>query len=197
MKEFWKQYKATRYEVSTLGNVRIAPKKDTKGRVVEPGVVLKNQLRGCNGRYYVSMVINAVKTTKPVHQLVAEVFLKKPDGATSIIFKNENPSDPSRNNLKWKVPEVKKKTFEELANKKYKRGMDHWSNQRRESPLEDWEVEQIKKSSATVATLSFLYKISRTHVYRIKKGQSRALPTSYKSDVLEHQRKHEKRNDDM
>lgn len=192
MKEFWKQYRATRYEVSTLGRVRISPKKDNRGRTVEPEVVLKNQKRRSNGRYYVSMVLNGKKTTKPVHQLVADVFLEKPEGATIIEFKDGNSSDPSRKNLKWKVPDKKKKSNKELASKKYKRGTDHWSNQKRENPLEDWEVEDIRKSKTEVSMLATHYGLSRTHIYRIKNGQSRALPTPYKNSVLEQQKENDK-----
>lgn len=191
MKEFWKQYRVTRYEVSTFGRVRIAPKKDNRGRIVEPEVILKNQMKKSNGRYYVSMVINEKKTTKPVHQLVADVFLEKPEGATIIEFKDGNSSDPSRKNLRWKVPDKKKESNEKLACKKYKRGTDHWSNQRKENPLQDWEVEDIRKSKVDVSMLATHYGLSKTHIYRIKNGQSRALPTPYKNSVLEQQKNDE------
>lgn len=190
MKEFWKQYRATRYEVSTLGRVRIAPRKNGRGRVIEPGVVLKSQIR-VNNLEYISMVIDGKKTTKPVHLIVAEVFLKKPEGATRVVFKNGLVDAPHRKNIKWEVPEKRKEDTKGSAYKKYKRGMNHWSNTRRENQLTDKDVEIIKRSNQSVSELSTLFGISRTHIYRIKNGQSRALPTPYKNSLLEQKQKHD------
>lgn len=87
MKEIWRQYKNTIYEVSSLGNVRTMPRRTRNGRVIEPGRMIKNQLRK-NGMYYVGMVLDGTKTTRAVHKVVAEVFLKRPEGATTVMSNN-------------------------------------------------------------------------------------------------------------
>lgn len=188
MKEFWRQYKGTRYEVSNTGRVRTMPNKDHRGRIVDPGRILINQIRE-DGKAYVSLKINGKQTMRAVHKMMAEVFLKKPDGAITVIFKDGNPDILFRGNIKWRKP--KKRNSDELfglARSRYKRGMDHWSNKKKEYPLTDEDVERIIASKDSARLVADIYGISERHVYRIRKGESRALPTPYKNSIIDQQK---------
>lgn len=84
------------YEVSDLGRVRsVGP------RWGRPGKVLA--LRTCNGGGYPRVALHASgeRTDVYVHQLVAEAFCERWDGATEIDHINADRLDNRSTNLEW------------------------------------------------------------------------------------------------
>lgn len=88
--EIWKQYKATNYEVSTVGRVRNIKTK----RVLKPYKTPKGYLR-------IYLSINKKQKWIFIHRLVAEVFIPNPLNLLYINHKDENKTNNTVENLEW------------------------------------------------------------------------------------------------
>lgn len=94
--EVWRPTPFPNYEVSNLGNVRRA----TTGRRTHPGKVLRPALLRM-GYLGVAPSINGKNVTHYVHVLVAEAFVPKVAGATSVNHKDGVKQNNHAENLEW------------------------------------------------------------------------------------------------
>lgn len=90
MKEIWKQYKSTNYEVSNCGNIRRVGAK-------------QNRKIQDNGKGYKCLIlrINGESKTHYVHRMVAEMFIPNPNNLEQVNHKDEDKSNNNIDNLEW------------------------------------------------------------------------------------------------
>jgi hypothetical protein len=90
------------YEVSNLGNVKAVEKivGHPTGQCRRPEKMVKLQ-NGSSGYAVVNLCKNGKPRTTRVHILVAEAFLKKPEGKCEVDHINRNRKDNRVENLKW------------------------------------------------------------------------------------------------
>lgn len=173
MKEFWRRYGFSKYEVSTEGNIRKMAYRDDKGRIIEyPKMITK--YRNKHGVYCVNIEIGGKKTVRTVHKMVAEVFIKNTYKSKHATFKDGNKENLSRKNIRWqKIGEVGPKRSKSVTvNQNYPRGESHWRF-KSGSGLSDVDIEGIRASTRTPTEIARDYGITRAYVYQIKKGEAR------------------------
>lgn len=173
MKEFWKRYGFSMYEVSTEGNVRRMMLLSDEGKVLSyPKMITRYKNK--QGVYCVNIEIEGKKTVRTVHKMIATTFIKNPYKSEIIDFKDGDKENVSRRNLTWvKPPKSKrKKPPEKAVAFNYPRGENHWRFKSGKG-LSDKDVEEIKASKMSPTELAFKYGITRSYVYQIKKMQSR------------------------
>lgn len=85
----WKQYKDTGYDICKLGLVRSR----------KTGVVLAESIH--RGHIRVQMYINGIKKNRPIHIMVAELFVDKPADKNIVNHLNTIKIDPYYRNLEW------------------------------------------------------------------------------------------------
>lgn len=91
MKEIFKDIKNfPNYQVSNLGRVR----NKKKGTIKKPGIDKKGYLK-------VDLYKNSEKTTRKIHRLVAESFLKPDKSRTDINHKDGDKHNNTISNLEW------------------------------------------------------------------------------------------------
>lgn len=183
MKEFWKRYGFSMYEVSTEGNVRRMMLLSDEGKVLSyPKLITKYKNK--QGVYCVNIELNGKKTVKTVHKMVATTFIKNHHKSEMICFKDGNKENVSRKNLAWIKPveSKRKKSPEKAVAYNYPRGESHWRFKQGKG-LSDKDVEEIKASKKTPTDIARDYGITRAYVYQIKKGQSRRFQSMDKIDA--------------
>lgn len=106
--ERWKPIPKTdnKYYVSNKGRVKSVDgySWDKNGRkVFRRGKFLRGSNNG-QGYYKVGIIINGTKQMRYIHRIVAEVFVKNPNGYNVVNHKDFNPSNNCANNLEWTTP---------------------------------------------------------------------------------------------
>ena len=106
-KEIWKPvvgYEGL-YEVSNFGRVksveRFVWQGTTKRKVKEK---IKSQVKNTNGYPSVSLCANGRSKVRPIHILIANAFIPKPENKPYIDHINTNKEDYSISNLRWVTP---------------------------------------------------------------------------------------------
>lgn len=84
------------YEVSTNGDVRSKPREGTKGGIIKPFFVRKN-----NGYLKVHIYQNGKQYQPLIHTLVARAFLPRIEGKTEVNHINGVKTDNRVSNLEW------------------------------------------------------------------------------------------------
>lgn len=92
------------YEVSNMGRVRSVSRVRRNGRCascVLRGKVLKPGTRIDGVRQHVNICREGKCVSTPVHRLVAEAFVPRPEGANHVNHINFDPGDNRAANLEW------------------------------------------------------------------------------------------------
>lgn len=191
MKEYWRQYNFTEYEVSNMGNVRRMAVRNILGKIVTKPRPLKKYINK-NGFWYVSLKIKGKFTIRMVHQMVANAFKANPLKAKKVNFKDGNKDNITLKNLEWFIAKPdRKKALNEIDKQNYKRGEDHCR-----CKFTDEDIEEILKSKLSPKEISDKFGISRAYYYRLKKKLSRRRYTESKHDCKKNIEKHFKKNDE-
>lgn len=97
IKEEWKPITGYEgfYEVSNLGNVRSVKRNTTKGKLLKGNPDKDGYLKVCLSKHN-------IRTTKPIHRLVATEFVERKEETDIVVnHKNENKQDNRSENLEW------------------------------------------------------------------------------------------------
>lgn len=107
MKEVWRQYKDTIYEVSNLGRVRSKKIEievnpiNKSDYITTRGGNMRKPYDKENGYKAVMLKIGDSKRSYLIHRLVAECFLPNPNNYRCVNHKDGNKTNNTVNNLEW------------------------------------------------------------------------------------------------
>ena len=102
--ELWADIKGCEgyYQITQSGKIRSLPRirRMSNRNTFYPMKILKQSISS-NGYFIVSIWMNGVKKTFPVHRLIAETFIGNPDNKSQVNHKNGIKADNRIENLEW------------------------------------------------------------------------------------------------
>jgi hypothetical protein len=177
MVETWKQIAANpNYWVSDLGRVKSDPAQPYQGK---PGRILKpNERRNQYGRL-VCLTVNlswpgkTYKTAR-VHRLVLEAFIgPAPDGCEACHY-DGNPANNRLDNLRWDTKAANQRDIDRHGTRSPP--PTHIGEKHPLAKLRAEDVAYIRaRGPGDAAALAARFGVSRKTIYRVKRGEGRAL----------------------
>ena len=155
--EFWRNiygYKGI-YQISNYGNTKSFKYKEP--RILKKGI-------NSRGYFYVNLCMNGKYKSCSVHRLVAKEFVKGNIQLT-VNHKDENKKNNYFENLEWLTKEDNYKYF--IKNSVYKiKGENNGRSKLKKNDVDNIRI-LYKTGKHTVKSLSFKYKVSKSHIFNI------------------------------
>lgn len=179
--EVWKDIKDYEgvYQVSSFGNVRSLDRyrsyKNTEHLYTVKGRVLKQKTTASG---YNSVHLRTNKESWPViHRLVALAFIDNPENKNTVNHKDGVKSNNTLSNLEWATES--EQMIHAISTNLYKPpdilsftqyGTDSHNCKLEEKDIKD--IKQLRESGKTYKSISILYKVGISQIFRICKNQS-------------------------
>lgn len=159
-----------KYQVSTLGQVRSLTRvvSHRNGSCPKYGRLLK-QSPNTKGYLLVGPTVNRVQRTRPVHRLVAETFIPRPEGASEVNHKNGVKTDNRVENLEWVSADANMKHAVANGLRALGGGAAHWAK------LTEKDIPDIRRRielGDSLASIGRLYGVDHSAIRAIKTGRS-------------------------
>lgn len=157
------------YEISNFGRVRIFGKSYKAGKNTwhTQETYIKKQIIGTYGYPQIIVRFNNKQMTKKVHRLVAAAFIHNPKNYPQINHINCIKTDNMVENLEWC-----NNSINQLHSYKFGNKIPQIGDTNGNSKLKNQQVIEILNSTLPSKELSVKYNVSKTHINRIKKGNS-------------------------
>jgi hypothetical protein len=159
-----------KYQVSTLGHVRSLTRvvSHRNGSCPKYGRLLK-QTPNTKGYLLVGPTVNRIQRTRPVHRLVAETFIPRPEGAYEVNHKNGVKTDNRVENLEWVSADANMKHAVANGLRALGGGKAHWAK------LQARDIPDIRARIArgeSLGSIGRLYGVDHSSIRAIKTGRS-------------------------